>query len=608
MTGLFSTFNIAKRGINVQQKSLDVTSHNISNANTAGYSRQRAIIETTRPHGMPGINTPSEAGQLGTGAQIAAIERIRDNFVDYQIRNESSTLNMYGTKSNFLGQIEAIINVPSDTGISSLMSKFFDSFQELSKQPQSSNARTIVAQQSAALADALNHAANQLNKLEKNAQDLIRNNVSDVNSIINQIESLNKEIMAVKSSGSNPNDLMDSRDLLLDELSGKFNINIEKAGFDGINLRPLDDKGMGAATLVSSEVGGDTSRFSYISSIVKDTEDLSGSTYIINYYKLGDMLSESNKESIRVTGVNDATLAELQEGRVLWASNSGVAIRADGSEIKKGSTINIMELKSFKPSSGELKGNMTIQTDIRNYRSQLDKLAKSLAFSVNAVHSGLSEAVSATTKDYLPFFLNSDTAIYGNGNELINLDKVLADESNITAENISFNKELLYDVMKIKTRTHDNEYAYPDENIKDGETDGSRALAIASIRNILIRVQDIGESIKTRGDLFDTTKGGTTLKNNGMEIESNINGMKLDSYFKDTVDRLGIQAQEAQRIVSNQVVLLDSLTEMKNSISGVSLDEEMANLVQYQHAYQANAKVIATVDELLDVIINSLIR
>lgn len=162
--------------------------------------------------------------------------------------------------------------------------------------------------------------------------------------------------------------------------------------------------------------------------------------------------------------------------------------------------------------------------------------------------------------------------------------------------------------MKIKTRTHDNEYSYPNQNDKDGETDGARALAIARIRDSLIRIQDFGESIKSRKDLFDVTRGGSSLKNNGMEIESNINGMKIDSFFKDTVDKLGVQAQEAKRIVRNQLDLLDSMVEMKNSISGVSLDEEMADLIQFQHAYQANAKVIATVDELLDVIINGLKR
>ncbi|SHI58747.1 flagellar hook-associated protein 1 FlgK [Clostridium amylolyticum] len=608
MSGLFSTFNVAKRGINVQQKAIDVTSHNISNANTVGYSRQRARIETTRPFGMPTLNTAAEPGQLGTGAQIAAIERIRDNFLDYQIRTENSTLSKYDARDKFLTEVESIINEPTDTGISSLIGKFFDSWQQLSKQPQGSNARTVVAQQSAALADALNHAANQLNKLQQNSQDLIKNNVTDINSLLNQLDNLNREIIGVRCAGNMPNDLMDRRDLLLDELSSKFNISIDRKSYEGINIKPADDNGMKVPNLISADKNEEVSRFSFVSSVEKDPEDSSGSTYKITYYKLGNMNSESNKQTITVKGMDDITARQLKETRVLWSNTEGVAVRADGSKIEDGSVINFMELKSFVPYSGELKGNMSIHQDINDYKEQLNKLAKAIAFSVNAVHSGLSDASSNTNKDYLPFFVNKGTALYSKNNEMTNLDAVLDAESEITAENISINKEILYDVMKIKTRTHDNEYSYPNQNDKDGETDGARALAIARIRDSLIRIQDFGESIKSRKDLFDVTRGGSSLKNNGMEIESNINGMKIDSFFKDTVDKLGVQAQEAKRIVRNQLDLLDSMVEMKNSISGVSLDEEMADLIQFQHAYQANAKVIATVDELLDVIINGLKR
>jgi flagellar hook-associated protein 1 FlgK len=82
--------------------------------------------------------------------------------------------------------------------------------------------------------------------------------------------------------------------------------------------------------------------------------------------------------------------------------------------------------------------------------------------------------------------------------------------------------------------------------------------------------------------------------------------MTMDSFYKDTIDKLGIQSQEAQRMVTNQEALLENFQTSKASVSGVSLDEEMSNLIQYQHAYQANAKVISTIDDLLDVVINGL--
>lgn len=136
-----------------------------------------------------------------------------------------------------------------------------------------------------------------------------------------------------------------------------------------------------------------------------------------------------------------------------------------------------------------------------------------------------------------------------------------------------------------------------------GEGDGTRALAIAQLRNGKLRIQDINESVKTRLQLLDRN-----LKEDGLGLINSKDGMSLDSYFKDTIDRIGVQTQEATRMVINQEDLLYSIEETRASVSGVSLDEEMANLIQFQHAYNANAKIIATIDELLEVVINGLRR
>ena len=202
--------------------------------------------------------------------------------------------------------------------------------------------------------------------------------------------------------------------------------------------------------------------------------------------------------------------------------------------------------------------------------------------------------------DYVPFFVNSDVALYNENSELRNVYDTLSAENKITAKNITINKEILADVMKIKTKTNDCSYAYTAENDIDGEGDGARALAIAQLRNTLLGIQDIGITINSRSDL--------SLSNYGMTIIPNTSGTTMDAYFKDIIDRLGVQAQEASRQVLNQETMLNELENSRLSVSGVSLDEEMANLIQYQHAYSANAKMVSTLDELLDVVINGLKR
>ncbi|MBU3109070.1 flagellar hook-associated protein FlgK [Clostridium gasigenes] len=606
MSGLFSTFNIAKRGMSVQQRTIDVTSHNISNANTPGYSRQRAKIETTRPQSISG-----NVGQVGTGAQVAAIERVRDSFLDYQIRGESSNLGKYDARSKFLQEVETVFNEPSETGISSLMGKFFDSFQELSKQPNSSNARTIVAQQSASLADALNHTYTQLEKLQTNAQESIKAGVTGVNSILNQVDMLNQEIISVKVSGNMPNDLLDKRDTLLDELSSKFNFVVEKKEFEGICVRPEDVGNMKTPNIINSNPNTEGARFSYVSDVEVDKNDPSGNTHVVTYYKNGNMQNEANKQTIKVSGLSKEQIKNITDNRIIWANSSGQATKGDGYPIKNGELVQASEILIFKPKCGEISGVVSVQKDIQDYMDQLNKLAKTLAFSVNAVHSGMDDPMNGVgnpDRDETPFFVNKSVAKYNKNNILSNLDDTLYGEEEITASNISMNKEILEDVMKIKTRTNDDKFGFASHNNIDGDADGARALAIAQLKNSILRVQDVNESIISRKDMFDISKGGSALQDNGMKIVNSSSGMKMESYFKDTIDRLGVQSQEAGRMVLNQEELLFSLEESKTSISGVSLDEEMANLVQFQHSYNANAKIISTIDELLDVVINGLKR
>ena len=618
MSGLFATFNIAKRGMNVQQTAINVTTHNIANANTEGYSRQVVDIKTTTPFGMPSFNSAAEAGQLGTGAEVTLIKRVRDTFLDYQIRVETSTQGTFEARDKFLSEIETIFNEPSDTGLSTLFGKFFDSWQQLSKQAQNSNARTVVMQQSQALADELNHTYGQLKKLKENAQLVTKDTVFDINNKLNQISQLNQQIIGVKIGGNEPNDLMDRRDLLIDELSAKYNIDLEKVNFEGNNLSPSDgiDKNdpFSNSYNVRAMFKDDIRRYSYINSIKKVGEG----TYDLTYYKMGDMADSRNAVTIRVTNVDEKALKEIEQNRVLWADKEGNAVFSNGEKIpdvSSGKTISFDKLSLFKPSSGELKGYMSIQKDLDDYMDQLNKLAKALALSVNAVHSGKTSTGKPTDPnnypadaDYMPFFVNSSIAKYDTLGRMVNLESILVGEQDITAENISVNFEILKDEMKIKTRTNDDKFSSAQRNNIDGEKDGNRALAIAKLRNTLIKIQDIGTVIKRREDLFNPFKGGNNLLNNGLEIENNISGMTLDNYFKDTIDRLGVQADEAKRMVKNQKNLLMGLTQTKESISGVSFDEELSNLIMFQHAYQANAKIIATVDELLDVVINGLKR
>ncbi|MCR1975503.1 flagellar hook-associated protein FlgK [Clostridium sporogenes] len=619
MSGLFGTLNIGKSGMFAQQGAINTTSHNIANANTEGYSRQRVELQTTRPYCKPSMNSAAGPGQVGTGVQIVAINRVRDSFLDYQTRVELGVQGQFSSRHKFLSQIENILNEPTDVGISKLFGKFFDAWHDLSINPQNSNAKSVVMEQASALADELNHTFNELSKLKENTQREIQQTVFEVNSILNQINQLNQEIVQVKVAGQQPNDLMDRRDLLLDKLSAKFGIEIDKENFEGINLstsnhaKDYQDKTspLGGtppqiqgkdgkfydANLVQRINPEDVYRFSYIKDITpKDKQKLGeNGKYEVTYYVGGDTKSEDNKRTITVTINSEEEFKRLDEGRVLWTDKNGDVVKIPNNSspdekdnqstetIKNNGSCDFTNLKLFEPPSGELKGQMSVQEEIDNYQEQLNKLAKALAFSVNAIHTQSLDP--ASPKDNaLNFFINGE-----NPNN----------EMEITAGNIALNKAIKENPMKIIAGVTPN----------SGEGDGKRALAISQIKDVFMSIQDIKKDTDRKKFLEKFFKPndefefkGTTLNTIGKDT----NGMTMNTYFNDIIGGLGVDEAEAKRMVKNQATLLAGFQQSRDSVSGVSLDEEFANLVQFNHCYQANAKIISTVDQLLDVVINGL--
>jgi len=598
MSGLYSTLNVAVRGMTAQQGAIDVTSHNIANANTDGYSRQRALMETTTPFGMPTMNNAMGPGQLGTGVQISSISRIRDTYLDYQVRAENGTMGLNQGKENVLSEVETVLNGVSDTGVPTLLDKVFASWQALSTSPELSNTRTVVAQQSKALTDELNSTYNQLMIVKDDSKAVVRQDVVDINAMLNQIDDLNKQIKTVKIGGNEPNDLMDKRDLLEDQLSTKFGITIDKKTYGGEDIKATD----GAAvdlTLVKSVSTDDVKRFSYVSSIAKSVDQsgaVTGSTnYDVTYYKNGDMSTDANKVTMSMTLTSDQ-YTSLDQGRVLVADKEGYAvdtagIRMAGKEFIGGGTnetkvqlatgtgeANGTDYQLFKPITGELNGYMSVQADIDTYVNQLNNLAKSIAFSVNAVHGDQTDAVNGTFN----FFVNSD-------------DTSIAGETEITAGNISVNSIIIKNPMLIKVGIGNT----------PGTIDGTRASAIAQLKDVKFEIQGITPT-STRKDFIDANGFVEGNESKLPTFTSASDGMTIGSYFTGIVNSLAIQVQDAKQNVTNHELQLSNLEESRTSISGVSLDEEMANLIQYQHAYAANAKIISTVDELLDLIVNGL--
>ncbi|KHE68128.1 flagellar hook-associated protein FlgK, partial [Halobacillus sp. BBL2006] len=226
MVSTFHGLEVAKRGLFTQQSALYTTGHNISNANTPGYTRQRVNFEQTGPFPAASRNRPEIPGQIGSGVQAGSIERVREEFLDLQFRNENNKTGYYASMSNSLSKMEEIMNEPSDQGLAKTMDRFWQSLQDLATHPEANETRTVVRQRGIAFSETFNYLSNSINGLRQDVKNEINVTTKDINSLASQINSLNKQIAEVEPHGMLPNDLYDERDRLVDQLSGLVDIKV----------------------------------------------------------------------------------------------------------------------------------------------------------------------------------------------------------------------------------------------------------------------------------------------------------------------------------------------------------------------------------------------
>jgi flagellar hook-associated protein 1 FlgK len=460
---------MGRRALFTQQRALDVTGHNIANANTEGYTRQIADMSASLPYTVPAFNSPVTPLQVGTGVDITALRRVREGFLDAQIRKETSTFGYWESKRDALKKIEVILREPSDNGLRTVMDQFWSSMQELSKNPESEGVRALVRETGITLANTFNQLSKQFTDLQTDADTSIGIKVSEANNYASQINALNKQISVLQAAGQNANDLRDKRDLLVDKLAKIMNITYSED----------------AAGIMTITVGG-----------VNYVDAATATTGIIN--------------TINKTGAG-ATLN--------WTLPPAGPVTVTG---------------------GEIYGlNEVYATITTNYLIDLNSLASTFASEVNTLHSA-------------GFGLG---AVPPTGNNFF------AGGPPITAANLQVAAPILADLKNIAAAS----------TAAGSPGDGSNALKMAQLKQKL------------------TMSAGTVT---------------FDDFYRSLASRLGVQSQEAIRMSDNQDFLLAQLKNNRNEISGVSLDEEMTNMVRFQQSYNAAARLVTAMDEMIDVVVN----
>lgn len=208
----FSGLGIAIRGMQANQTALEVTSHNISNVNTKGYTRQEAVFQT----GIPTQGTLSNV-QIGSGVIVTDVKRVTDIYLEQRIQNQNAHFSYWDSTSNILHKVEGDI-VSFD--LPEKINSFFSSWHELSLNPETDDAKYLVQQKGEALVDTVNTIRGHMESIQKEVDDTMANQENEANLLIGQINDLNKEISFHMQRGNTPNDLLDKRKKLLQDLVG----------------------------------------------------------------------------------------------------------------------------------------------------------------------------------------------------------------------------------------------------------------------------------------------------------------------------------------------------------------------------------------------------
>mgnify|MGYP001420723265 CR=1 FL=1 len=488
MSSTFFGLETAKRGLNTHQSALQTTGHNIANANTPGYTRQRVNFKTTEPYPAPALNRPQIPGQFGTGVRAGSVERVRDAFLDVQYRGENSKYGYWNAQAEALRRMEEIMNEPSEDGLAKTLDRFWQSLQDLAVNPNDSGARSVVRQRGIAVADTFRYLSNSLTSIQEDVQSEIEMTVEEINSIARQLDNLNKQIAAVEPHGYLPNDLYDERDRLLDQLSELANLKIDyvKSGGNALDIA----EGKVSVFIVASD----------------------GIEHLL---------------------VNGADLA---------AGPSPVVVDSDTNEVTIGGDPVELDM-----TIGKLSGLIDMHKEYTDMLENLDIMAYSFVTRFNEVHrDGWNlEAINSDPPAHNPVnFFEELTEISGAAKN-INLDEAIIDSlDNIAAA------------------------------LTPEEGDGGNALKLADVKNEVL--QDL--------------PGTSTLQ----------------SFYQGIIGEMAVKAQEANRMQGNSDTLRSAVEQRRQSTSGVSLDEEMINMVRFQQAYNASARMVTVVDEMLDKIINGM--
>lgn len=620
MANSFAAIEIGKRSLMAHSTQINTAGHNITNADTEGYSRQRVQIKTFDPLYRPDLTREERPGQVGQGSSVESINRLRDELLDQRIVAQSNQETYWTTREKYYTMIEQVYNEPDEISVRTNMDKYWQSWQELSVYPESQAARQAVVTRGETLAESIQQRYKALSGIGTLINGDIDATVKQINTITKQIADINGEIVKVKAMGDNPNDLLDRRDLLVEKLSGLANITTDIRDDDefmvhlegnilvqghiarNFEVEPMTDNN-GYSRVIWSDTkntvqvsGGTLGALIELRDVDIREQVQSLNTVTMNF---SDLVNDVHRAGI---GMNNVTGLDFFVQHPFVTSVNGNYDR-DGDGVDDHSYLfRFTGTNSLNPQEklgleGEMKlsgknGTITVPyhaTDTieevvarindsdGEVKAYLDRNNHLVLKATTAKEMENPDFVIRHVEDNGMFLTGYAGILNGSGAENA-YDFAQADASNALrgefsvspvlnpAGYVAVNEAIKGDVLSVAA-------AYPNSQGKSMIGDARAAVEIASIRNTDVM---IGK---------DRT---------------------FDDYFANSVTNVGLKGEQAEMNMLSQNAIMDDLRNLRDSISGVNIDEELAEIIKFQHGYNAAAKFVSVIDQMLDTVINRL--
>ena len=591
MRSTFAGLNTMVRGVFSNQLSLDTVGHNITNASTEGYSRQKVNLAATR-----GQEIGSLYGNVlvGTGVDTMSIERARNVYADKQYWQETSTQQYYKTTQVNYDKIEAVFDDSDKTGIRHAMDEFYNAWHDLQTNASTASARVAVIEKGNILSDKLKTAGEQL-QTQINAQyDDMKTTVDKVNQTTEKLVLLNKNIMQQEATGGSANDLRDQRDLLVDELSKYMNLNVYE-----------DDKGMYSIVSNGITMVGGVNRLTLEMSDPVNNADYGINDYVINIKESGVAFVPQNG-ALRA---QQDTIAEDKAYLDKVANMAGFLLTTFNNMHQQGAGINgtdtnigtfltdangnLMDAAGTSAYTGPAYGLNFYGDDNTVYEwDTTNNCVRATNYQAGTVVRSISPVTSATSTVNIDI---TGTVVSTDNLKGINIIKALTVNSQISAT--SGQDLIAARTLSVEENTKPTGALAGTYSVKpNGTKDGTNAVNVAALINMSGQeAQKYNTATITIGSA--ATPVSTT--------DRSTNNDSRNAYYIAAMSQLGSDAESIKDKESAQEDLITQIVNWRSSTSGVDWNEELTNMITFQKGYSACSRCLTTMDEMLDRLINS---